>query len=116
MANVRQGFDTGPLEAYYAIPPVTRSFFTACLAVSLLTKLKILSPYLLYLNWSLIFKLQVNGNALCNATLVFTGAISLLLFHFCFIDLLSMQVWRLLTPFTVIVGSGFRILIQLVWL
>lgn len=59
MANVRQGFDSSPLDAYYAVPPITRWLATAVAGVSTLANFGLLSPYLLYLDWSLVAKLQV---------------------------------------------------------
>ena len=59
MANVQQGFGNSPADAYYSIPPVTRYFATACLALTTLVNFKLISPYLIYLSWSHIFKLQV---------------------------------------------------------
>ena len=61
MANVQQGFGNSPADAYFSIPPITRYFATACVTTTALTSFKLISPYLLYLSWSHIFKLQV-GN------------------------------------------------------
>ncbi|DBA75375.1 hypothetical protein WJX77_010985 [Trebouxia sp. C0004] len=59
MANVQQGFGNSPADAYFSIPPVTRYFATACLALTTLVNFKLISPYLIYLSWSHILKLQV---------------------------------------------------------
>lgn len=59
MANVQRGFGNSPADAYYSIPPVTRYFATACLALTTLVNFKLISPYLIYLSWSHILKLQV---------------------------------------------------------
>ena len=59
MANVQQGFGNSPADAYFSIPPVTRYFATACIALTTLVNFKLISPYLIYLSWSHILKLQV---------------------------------------------------------
>jgi Derlin-2/3 len=48
------------LRAYEQMPPVTRTYTTACFLVTLLTDLKFISPFDLYFNWQLIlFKGQI---------------------------------------------------------
>ena len=59
MANVQQGFGNSPADAYFSIPPVTRYWATACLALTTLVNFRLISPFLIYLSWPDVFKLQV---------------------------------------------------------
>ena len=126
MANVQQGFGNSPADAYFSIPPVTRYFATACLALTTLVNFKLISPYLIYLSWSHILKLQVGTRHATSAgrrrstaeTYVCRIACKILYLEALYIsdsDKL-LQVWRLISPFFFLGGFSFRFLIQLIWL
>ena len=55
----------GPAEWYWSIPKITRCWFTAVIAATILTATGMLSPMTLYLDWpSIVNKFQVQDDTI----------------------------------------------------
>lgn len=57
-ANVR-GFGDSPIDWYKALPPITKTHVTICVATTLAYLLHLIAPMDLMLHWHFIKKLQV---------------------------------------------------------
>ena len=57
-AQVR-GFGDSPMDWYKALPPVTKTHVTVCVATTLAFMLQLVSPRDILMHWGYIKKLQV---------------------------------------------------------